>query len=78
MSDVFESLAGVVLAIRGDQKLKATFNRVLGIGSSTQQVRVATLLQELEKMEAPARVMNFVRLLSNDQLAQRILQEINK
>lgn len=76
--DPYDVLANAVLVIREDDDLKESFNRVLGLGSLSQQVRIATLLAEVEKLGAPEVVTTFVRLLGNDKLAHQVLTEINK
>lgn len=78
MSDTYDYLANVVLAIRDDKKLREAFNQVLKFGTSTQQVRVAKLKVELVRLNAPDEVMKFVRLLEDDKLAHQVLNEINK
>lgn len=78
MSDNYDELIDIVIAIKEDEQLKKCFNHILQFGSHTQQVRVNTLLNELESLRAPDKVKNFVRLLSNDQLAQLVLREINQ
>ena len=77
MDDIYDYLANVVLMIKEDPQLKECFNRILQFGASQQQVQVAALLVELEKLNAPPEVKKFVKLLSNDQLAQQILVQIN-
>lgn len=77
MDDVYDYLARVVIVIKSDAVLKECFNRLLQIGSSTQQVQVSALLSELEGLNAPEEVKKFVRLLGNDQLAHQVLKQIN-
>lgn len=78
MSDPYDLMADVVAVIRSDRELRECFNRILAIGPSTQQVRVANLLRELRKQNAPEQVIRFVRLLENDKLASVVLEEINR
>ncbi len=77
MRDIYEELADAVLAIRADEKLIECFNRLLQFDLNTQQEQVAKLLHELEKLNAPSEVTNFVRLLGNAKLAQQVLELIN-
>ncbi|MGE0528541.1 MAG: hypothetical protein AB7G93_00135 [Bdellovibrionales bacterium] len=77
MEDAYGFLANAVVVIRSDNQLRECFNRILGVGSMTQQVRVAMLLKEMEKLGAPDEIKKFVRLLSNDKLAHQVLKEIN-
>lgn len=74
MAEIHDYLTDVVAAIRDDRELRETFVRVLELGSSTQQVRVSRLLQELNEMDAPVEVLNFVKVLSNDQIAHTVLK----
>lgn len=78
MANIYEDIAESVLAIKSDPQLVECFNRVLKFGSSTQQARVTTLLKELEEIQAPDKIKNFVRLLGNDILAHQVLEQINK
>jgi hypothetical protein len=64
------------MVIKSDAQLRALFVRILEYGAATQQVRVATLLLELEKIKAPQLVKDFVLKLSNDQLAHAVLLEL--
>ncbi len=72
MSDIFEDLANVIGAIKSDPKLRTAFVQALQFGASTQQVRASALLDRLVKMGAPDEVKNFVRLLGNEKLANKI------
>lgn len=76
MSDVYDLLANVVQVIREDSQLRDTFNKILGAGLGSQQVPL--LRSELEFMKAPAPVINFVSLLSDDGIAEVVLREINR
>ena len=77
MSDPYDLLINSVLVVRSDKELKASFCRILGLASMTQQVRVAALLAEVEKRGAPDEVKQFVRLLGNDKLAELVYTQIN-
>lgn len=76
MEDVYNYLATAVEVIRSDSKLRDSFMQVLKFGPSTQQVRVKLLLEKVEELGAPDELIDFVRLLGNDKLAERILTEI--
>lgn len=76
MADFQEMMADAVLAIKSDSKLSECFIRILSMGHATQQVRVASLQEELRKLRAPDVVLRFVALLSNEKLAQQVLGEI--
>ncbi len=78
MSDHYDELAEIVIAIKEDDKLRDCFVRVLKFGASTQQVRATNLKRELEAMDAPEEVINFVRLLSDPKIANLVLEEIQK
>ena len=78
MSDVLDKMVSSVLAIKEDPNLKSLFLRILELGSATQQVRVSLLLGELEKIQAPSQVLQFVELLQNEQMAQAVLQELRR
>jgi hypothetical protein len=78
MSDQYDELAEIILAIKEDDKLRDCFVRVLKFGSSTQQVRAANLQKELEAMNAPEDVLNFVKLLGDPKIAHVVLEEIQK
>jgi hypothetical protein len=78
MSDQYDELAEIIIAIKEDDKLRDCFVRVLKFGSSTQQVRAANLKKELEAMDAPEEVLNFVRLLGDPKIAHVVLEEIQK
>jgi hypothetical protein len=77
MNDVYDYLATAVEAIRSDEHLKNAFNEILKFGSSTQQVRVSALLNEVTKMNAPEDLKKFIQLLGNDKLAHQLLNAIN-
>jgi hypothetical protein len=74
--DVYDYLADVVSVIQSDEDLRECFIQVLKFGSATQQVRVATLLKELTRLEAPVEVKNFVRLLEDEKLAHQVLEKL--
>lgn len=76
MSDVYDLLANVVQVIREDSQLRDTFNKILGAGLGSQ--RVPLLRTELEFMKAPAPVIHFVSLLTDDGIADIVLREINR
>ncbi|MFN8943604.1 MAG: hypothetical protein ACK5WZ_03175 [Pseudobdellovibrionaceae bacterium] len=76
MSKALDQLVSVVIAIKEDPKLNDLFVRVLELGSATQQVRVNHLRLELEKINAPEEILSFLHLLRNDQIAQKVLQEL--
>jgi hypothetical protein len=78
MSDSYDDLAEIILAIKEDDKLRDCFVRVLKFGSSTQQVRASNLQKELEAMNAPEEVLNFVRLLGDPKVAHVVLEQIQK
>lgn len=78
MSDGYELLVNAVVAIKSDEKLKNTFIEILKVGSTSQQVRVKKLLQELEYAQAPESLRKFVKLLSNDQIAHRVLAALSE
>jgi hypothetical protein len=76
MSDVYDLLANVVHVIREDIRLREAFTKILGAGLGSQ--RVPMLKSELELMNAPAIVLDFVRLLTDDGIAEIVLREINR
>ncbi len=76
MGDVYDMLVDVVRVIREDAKLKNAFNKILGAGHGAQ--RVPLLLTELETLNAPDRVVKFVRLLSDDDIPKVVLMELNR
>lgn len=76
MSDIYDYLADVVRVIREDAQLRSAFNRVLGAEHGEE--RVPLLLTELAELGAPERVTTFVRLLTDDRIAQLVLTEINR
>ncbi len=78
MSDAYELLINAVVAIKSDKKLKEAFIEILKVGSSSQQVRVKRLLEELEYVQAPEDLKKFVLLLSNDKIAHRVLTALSE
>lgn len=77
MSNSLDRIVDVVLALKSDPELKECFSRVLRIGSSTQQVRVSLLIEELKKRGAPVKILEFAQALSNEKIAQLVLQELD-
>jgi hypothetical protein len=77
LANGYDLLTEVVLAIREDPSLVACFNRVLSIGASTQQVRADTLKKELVRLNAPAKVLDFIKLLADEKIAHIVLKELN-
>ncbi len=78
MGDSLDMIVDVVHALRGDEQLRECFTRILRMGSCTQQVRVFTLQQELEKRQAPQKIMDFLRVLGDEKIAHLVLQELEK
>ena len=76
MSENDELMAEAVLAIKSDKTLKETFNRILFYGSSTQQVRLKKLRDELMKMDAPTEVIDFLKLLGDEKVSQIVMKEL--
>lgn len=76
MNSQLDAFVDAVMVIKSDAQLRSLFIRILEYGSATQQVRVATLLLELDKVRAPQYVRDFVLKLSNDQLAHAVLAEL--
>lgn len=76
MADIYDLLASSVMAIRDDDQLRETFNKILGADHGAE--RVPLLLRELEALSAPEKIMQFVKLLGDDRIAALVLQEINR
>ena len=76
MGDVYDLLVDVVRVIREDATLKDAFSKVLGAGHGAQRVQL--LLNELASLNAPERVVKFVKLLSDDEISKVVLIELNR
>lgn len=72
----YDQLVNAVAAIKSDESLREVFVRLLSIGASSQQVRVAALRDELVKLGAPDEVMGFLKLLGNDKIAEQVLKAL--
>jgi hypothetical protein len=72
----YDQLVNAVAAIKSDKRLCEVFVRLLSIGASSQQVRVAALRDELVKLDAPDEVMDFLKLLGNDKIAEQVLKAL--
>jgi hypothetical protein len=66
-------ISSCILAIQSDAQLSACFINVLKMGSNSQQIRVHRLLEETQKLNAPKEVTQFIRMLSDNQLASKVL-----
>ncbi len=76
MGDIYDLLVDVVRVVREDAQLKAAFNKILGAGHGSE--RVPLLQKELAILKAPERLTKFVRLLSDDSIAEVVLTELNR
>jgi hypothetical protein len=76
VADVYDLLASAVIVIREDDKLREAFNKILGAGHGDQ--RVPLLLAEIRELNAPEKIVQFVRLLSDDRISALVLNEINR
>lgn len=76
MDEIYGLLADAVHVIREDSGLRETFNKILGAGLGPQ--RVPLLLRELEAQQAPQKILDFVRLLNDDRVAELVSIEINR
>lgn len=74
--DPKELLAEAALAIKDDKMLKDTFLKILYYGSSTQQVRLKKLKDELMKMDAPTEVIDVLKLLGDEKVSQEFFKAI--
>ncbi len=78
MTDTLEFITNCILAIQSDEKLKQAFIKVLKIGPSSQQVRVQLLLAEVRTLNPPQDVVNFIQMLTDEQLATRVLMALEE
>lgn len=78
MSSNYNLFIDTVLVIKENPELKDCFKSILKIGGLSQQVRVSKLLHELEKLNAPENIKNFVKLLADEKLAQQVLIELSR
>ena len=77
MSDSYSEIIDAVRAIQDDPDLTNSFITILKMGSSSQQIRVSKLMDELNKREAPESLKSFVKSLSNDKLAHQVLNALS-
>lgn len=76
--DAYSELAKSILVIKSDPHLKKTFIDVLEIGSYTQQVRVNKITEAIKVHNPPEEIVRFLKLLSDDKIANLVYSELTK
>ena len=74
--DNYSEIINAVAAIKEDPKLKASFIKILEVGSMTHATRVEKIREAIAPMNPPTSVTKMLTVLKNDKMAAMVLNAL--